>query len=165
MLCKKEEDLNNFCGNMSPFSGQKDVQKLQGTSQIKSLKLLVFPCNWMAQMEKEVQNQKENTLKLSCSSQDGVRAWWWISSSAKNHLLSWSWGVRNRADWAKHPHLLFFPLQMTSATPPLPWKFISVLAQWVVVRLRRCRFHCFDLTTTRCTYNSGTAALSALPVF
>lgn len=45
MLCEKEEALNSFCGNSSTFSGQKDSEKLQGTSQIKSLKLLVFPCN------------------------------------------------------------------------------------------------------------------------
>lgn len=69
---------------------------------------------YQARMAQEVHNQKENTSKRSLSSEDGVRAGWRISVTTRNHLLSWSWGAKNRTDRAKHPHLLSSPADFCS---------------------------------------------------
>lgn len=156
MLCKKEEALKNFCGNLSPFSEQKGSEKLQGTSQIKSLKFLVFPCSCIRlRWNKKFIIRK----KIHWNGHQAVRMLWGLGGGSPVVLRITCSGAKNRTDRAKHPYLLSFPLQLTSATPPLSWKFISVLAQGVAVGLRRGSFHSFDLRTIRCTCNSGTAAL------
>lgn len=158
MLCKKEEALYSLCGNSSPFSGQKDSEKLQGTSQITSLKLLLFLCNCTRlRWNKKFIIRK----KIHWNGHQAVRMVWGLGGGSPGApQVTCSIEVWEQRTELIEPNIsIFSPFSSWLLQLLLSWKSISVLAWGVVVGPRRGSFHSFDPRSIRCTCNPGTTTL------